>query len=236
MLAMKDDQILRQNVAHLVDVVGVATRAEIAAAAKVSEQAIGQLIRGESKSLKPLNLVRIARRLSVPVDDLVEKPLWTKGALQGGKSPTTLNSMRDVLAIPLLNQGGSMGAGAYLEEHVDVVRQIAVSVQQLRREVSFTSPINLRFITGYGDSMQPTFFDGDTLLVDVGITEIKIDAVYVLELNGELYIKRLQRRPDGNLLMISDNKAYEPYVIQGPEIDRFEIRGRVLLAWNRRKL
>ena len=84
--------------------------------------------------------------------------------------------------------------------------------------------------------MRPTFDDGDVLLVDRGITEIKIDAIYVLSLNDELYIKRLQRRPNGSVVMISDNKNYEPYTIAESELDRFKVLGRVVLAWNAHRL
>jgi phage repressor protein C with HTH and peptisase S24 domain len=74
------------------------------------------------------------------------------------------------------------------------------------------------------------------LLVDRGVSEVKLDAVYVLSLHDELYIKRLQRRPDGALLMISDNDKYPPYVIENKDRDAFRVEGRVLLAWNARKL
>jgi len=84
--------------------------------------------------------------------------------------------------------------------------------------------------------MRPTFDDGDLLLVDTGVADIKIDAVYVLALEDELYIKRLQRRPDGKYLMISDNKSYEPYVIDNGVKQRFAVKGRVLFAWNGRRL
>ncbi|MGA4815943.1 S24 family peptidase [Pseudomonas aeruginosa] len=75
-----------------------------------------------------------------------------------------------------------------------VIDSIVASVDYLSRNVRYSAPDNLALITGYGDSMQPTFSDGDILLVDTGITEIKIDAVYVMALKDELYIKRMQRR------------------------------------------
>ncbi len=57
---------------------------------------------------------------------------------------------------------------------------------------SIAMPNNLRLLTGKGDSMSPTFNDKDILFVDVGVTAITIDAVYVFSLQGELYIKRFQ--------------------------------------------
>lgn len=139
--------------------------------------------------------------------------------------------------IPRLNVAGSMGTGlSRPEDYEDVIDRMRVSTGWLRRNVNATAPSNLAVITGYGDSMEGTFSDGDLLLVDRGITEIKIDAVYVLSLKGELYIKRLQRRPDGVLLMLSDNEKYKPYEIKNGELEQFEVLGRVLLAWNAKRL
>lgn len=129
-----------------------------------------------------------------------------------------------------------MGNGAHAPEHDEVVTHMDISEQWLRRNATFTKPENLALITGYGDSMQPTYSDGDVLLVDRGVNDVRVDAIYVLALAEELYIKRLQRRPDGTVLMISDNKAYEPYAITNGKRDQFRVLGRVVMAWNARRM
>ena len=140
------------------------------------------------------------------------------------------------IEIPQLDVRGSMGSGAIRPEVVDVIQRMTVSMDFLRQSVTFSKPDNLALITGYGDSMEGTFNDGDLLLVDRGVNDVKIDAVYVLSLNDELYIKRLQRRGDGTFSMISDNRKYEPIPISEKDLARFQVLGRVLLAWNARKL
>lgn len=140
------------------------------------------------------------------------------------------------IEIPHLDISASMGHGASQPDSVDVIQRMTVSTDFLRQTVNFSNPEKLALITGYGDSMEGTFNDGDLLLVDRGVSEIKIDAVYVLALSDELYIKRLQRRPDGTFLMISDNRKYDPIHISETELQRFQVLGRVLLAWNARKL
>jgi phage repressor protein C with HTH and peptisase S24 domain len=140
------------------------------------------------------------------------------------------------VAIALMNAEASMGIGRFRPEQEDVVTEMAVSERWLRTHATFSAPENLALITGFGDSMSPTFNDGDVLMVDRGVTDVKLDAIYVLSLRDELYIKRLQRRPDGGVLMLSDNRAYEPYQI--PEADRgqFQVLGRVVMAWNAHRL
>lgn len=142
-----------------------------------------------------------------------------------------------MIDIPLYDAPASMGQGALMPEMDAVIGGIRLSVEWVRHNVPTTSAVhNLAVIPAYGDSMTPTFSDGDLLLVDRGVTNIRIDAVYVLGLNGELFIKRLQRRPDGAILMISDNRAYEPYHIENGDREQFAVLGRVVFAWNGKKL
>ena len=85
--------------------------------------------------------------------------------------------------------------------------------------------------------MAPTFADGDVLLVDRGVHDIRLDADYVLALNNELYVKRIQRRiTDGAVIIKSDNPLYDPVVVENGERAQLRVLGRVVWAWNRRRL
>lgn len=81
-----------------------------------------------------------------------------------------------------------------------------------------------------GRAVLGTYEDRNILVVDRRVTEIKIDAVYVLSLNDELYVKRLQRRQDGAVTMISGDKAYEPHIIENSEDASFQVLGRASLV------
>lgn len=143
---------------------------------------------------------------------------------------------RQTVSIPRYNMEASMGGGRVLESYqADVVERIDVSSEYLRRQVRFSAPENLVVITALGDSMSPTFNDCDLLLVDRGVKEVKLDAVYVIDYEGEIFVKRVQRRPGEPLLMISDNQAYQAQPITH-KAGRFEILGRVLMAWIAKKL
>ena len=134
----------------------------------------------------------------------------------------------------VMSAAGSMGYGV-INDHDTVVGSIQVSEAWLRRELpSTTGWDNLRVITGYGDSMETTYRDGDILVVDTGVREVKVDAVYVFRRHDELFIKRLQRRLDGSLLVISDNRKYEPQIVS--ERDGIQVAGRVLYAWTGHRL
>lgn len=141
---------------------------------------------------------------------------------------------RSGCALPVMSSAGSMGTGIQAD-HDTVVGSIRVSEEWLRRELpSSTGWNNLRVITGYGDSMETTYRDGDILVVDTGVRDVRVDAVYVFRRHDELFIKRLQRRLDGSLLVISDNRKYEPQIVG--EREGIQVVGRVLYAWTGHRL
>lgn len=143
----------------------------------------------------------------------------------------------DEIEVPRFEAPASMGLGRPVPEQDNVVELLRVSSSWVRSTLPhISSPINLAVLPASGDSMEPTFADSDLLWIDRGVTQIKTDAVYVLALRDHLYVKRLQRRPDGAILMISDNKSYDPYVIENGEREQFQVLGRVVFAWRGKRL
>jgi SOS-response transcriptional repressor LexA len=61
-----------------------------------------------------------------------------------------------------------------------------------------------------GDSMEPTLYDGDTVILDTGDTEAVDGAVYAINYEGEDVIKRLVRDA-GNWWLSSDNLDQRRY-------------------------
>lgn len=201
---------------------------DLARKAGVKESTVNGWMTGNIKNLKADNAEKICSIFGISQQSLLK-----------GTKPTasTAQSNTNVVTISRLNIAGSMGEGAlrpYGNE--EVIEEMTASKDWLRRTIGPANPSNLAIISAYGDSMEGTFSDGDLLLVDKGITEVKVDAVYVLALGEELYIKRLQRRPDGVILMLSDNPKYSPFEIDNGRLMDFQVLGRVLLAWNTRKL
>jgi len=214
----------------------------------ITQGAVGQYINGKIPLNDPI-VIEFARILRVDVREikpvLADRIDWTQGRHKLDTEGMELREMsaqpystasEDTVAIHKFDVRASMGSGELQNQHPDIIETIRVSRSWLRQNVNPSNMNNLALITAFGDSMEGTFNDGDVLLVDRGVAEVKIDAIYVLGLKDEVFIKRLQRRPDGSLLMISDNKNYEPYTIANGDLGQFSVMGRVLLAWNARKL
>lgn len=121
-------------------------------------------------------------------------------------------------------------------DYVETITKITMRADFLQEQgINFTKAGNLAVITGFGESMEKTFSSGDALIIDQGVNEVVMDGVYFFTLDGSMYIKRLQKLPK-MLRMISDNDAFPPYEIKGPELQLLRVHARVLMAWNRRKL
>ena len=77
-----------------------------------------------------------------------------------------------------------------------------------------------------GNSMEPTLWDGETILVDLQSREVISGAVYVLRDDDELLVKRLQRLIGGSIEVLSDNQAFRSQVV--PDLEQLTVIGRVV--------
>ena len=211
------------------------TQGAAGAALGMSQGGFSHLLAGRNK-VRTDHIPVLAEMLDCRESEI--DPDWKLGERSNGNNVVSINAnSKNIIIVPRLDVAGSMGNGLALpSQHIDVVESMKVSKEYLARTVSYSNASNLAIITGYGDSMEGTFSDGDLLLVDRGVNDLKVDAVYVLALGDELYIKRIQRRPDGSMAMLSDNPKYQPYEIKNGEAEKFQVLGRVLLAWNANKL
>lgn len=76
---------------------------------------------------------------------------------------------------------------------------------------------NAVVVEARGDSMAPRIRDGDTLLVDLGKKHVSDGNVYALRYGDDLKVKRLFRRYDGALILVSDADEYPDETIT-PEV------------------
>lgn len=147
---------------------------------------------------------------------------------------TSSSAILPYVDIPRLDVSASAGLGLDRPDADAVIEMIRVTRAWLSAHV--TAPHDsLAIITARGDSMEPAFRDGDLLLVDTSAV-LDRDAVFVFAINGQLYMKRLQRKPDGTITAISDNKErYEPFVISASTPD-LHIIGRIVCVWKNERL
>jgi len=79
-----------------------------------------------------------------------------------------------------------------------------------------------------GDSMEPTLFDKEVILFDMSLTEISKDGIFVLSSNSGLFVKRIAKKVDGTIELISDNKNYSSELISLHEQSGIKLLGMVI--------
>lgn len=89
-------------------------------------------------------------------------------------------------------------------------------------------PESCSVIWAHGDSMMPTIPDGSALIVDRSQTEVKNGSIMVIGIGDDLLVKRVRRRLDGLIDLISDNAAYAPETLGPASLQQLRVIGRVV--------
>ncbi len=84
---------------------------------------------------------------------------------------------------------------------------------------------NIEAINVSGDSMEPTFSYYDIVFLNRSKKDISRGGIFTINTEHGLFIKRIQKRIDGKIDIISDNKEYPIQTVYPQEI---EVVGRIV--------
>jgi phage repressor protein C with HTH and peptisase S24 domain len=88
---------------------------------------------------------------------------------------------------------------------------------------------NIDSLNVLGDSMEPTFRDGDIVFINRTRKDIQKGGIFVISTPIGLFVKRLRLKVDGTLEMISDNQNYSTEIV---DLNSVEIVGKVVGSMN----
>lgn len=228
---------LPERLSFLIGICGGPT--EAARRVGVSNTTLQRWRNGEV-DLSTSNLVKLADEAGASVEWLATgRGNWKAGppaseSNVGGHSDTLGNpvDITEFVFIPRFNVKAAAGHGSALD---DGKPPLAMAFRRYWVEHCLrANPRDLAVISVKGDSMEGVLNDRDTILVNQADNRPGA-GLYVLRMDGELFVKRLQRLPEGRLEVSSANEAYRPFTIDmaAPPSD-FEIIGRV--AWVGRQI
>ena len=132
---------------------------------------------------------------------------------------TVVANTADSEKIPVYEQFFSCGHGQFVpdSEYIDSYIEVPDDLKTKRLKGHLAAS-RIR-----GDSMEPTIFNGDTVICDdLGYAE---DGIYAIIFEGKGFVKRLQR-VSGGLRIISDNPAYESMFAKN-DTEELKIIGKV---------
>lgn len=165
-------------------------------------------------------------------------PVW----LLTGKGETFTNKENDyklpanltfnnIVFVPHIDLKVSAGYGSIIDEINMTQDFMAFAKTWLFSNVS--APLDAMVLfTVNGDSMDnpaSQIKDGGLVLVDKSINDFKNDGIYVVSIDGALFVKRLQILPGRMLRVKSDNPSYDPFDVS-MDNDSVKIIGKVVWA------
>jgi phage repressor protein C with HTH and peptisase S24 domain len=178
----------------------------LAKAVGVSDNAIYKWLSGRGQP-SVANLVALARAARVSIEWLATG----EESRQSARAVTRAVEHGDFIFMPRNRIRFSSGRDRMLRSD-QVVDSIAFRAEWVKRRLS-TESRDLLLIEVVGDSMAPTVEESDLILADLAEPRFKQDGIYLLRHDSGLAVKRIQRRPDGKLLVRSDNPKYEAIVV-----------------------
>lgn len=142
-------------------------------------------------------------------------------------SSLTPEMLENTACIPRYSPTASAGHlnEVYFENIIDYLCLSKIFINT----VLLVAPNNLIALNAEGDSMAPTIHNNDVLVVDKSQITPKEGKIYVIRVGNSLLVKRLQVLGPNQLKLISDNKVYDPVVIDLEKESNLSIIGRVVL-------
>lgn len=194
------------------------TAAELARASGIDYESVAKYLKGRVDSPRGDTLKKLAKAID---RDLV----WLQhGEAHTGNTPDLPTPAHtEIVEVPVYALEIPAGPGAWVEDDPEPADMQPFRLSRLR-SITRAPLEKLAIALVYGDSMQPTLFNGDMVMVDVTQRSPR-DGLFVLRLFGELMVKRITVGP-GRVDVSSDNRAHRSY--DDVNLDDLHIMGRVI--------
>ena len=197
--------------------------ADLARAVGVSDNAIYKWVSGRGQP-SMMSLVNLSKAAGVSVEWLAT------GRGAPTKSRPDLRTAETVdPAAPSRQAMRAVNGRTGAIQNPQIVDYLTFQPRWLGRTLNLDSS-NLALVEVIGDSMSPTIDEGDLVLVDLREARFRHDGIYVMRIGADFAVKRLQRQPDGDLLIRSDNPSYDSAIIKP---DSVSLLGRVVWVGGR---
>ena len=182
----------------------------------------------DALGVSQMNFATMKKRNKIPYSELLDfcasKSISINWMLYG-QSPESLVEATNKFYMIKFFDGISASAGGGSE--IDTLDDAQISIPHEfamilggEKELKYIEAINVS-----GDSMEPTFSYNDIVFINRSKTDLQRGGVFTLRTEAGLFIKRVQKRIDGKIDVISDNDVY---VTQTLEPDEIEVIGRVV--------
>lgn len=178
--------------------------------------------------ISQMNFATMKKRNKVPFGELLDfcalKSISINWLLYGQSPESLVAATNRFFMVRYFDQiSASAGGGADSDDVENQMIQIPQEFVMMlggERELKNIEAINVT-----GDSMEPTFSYNDVVFVNRAKTDLARGGIFTIRTEAGLFIKRVQKRLDGRVDIISDNPVYATQTLHQNEI---EVIGRVV--------
>lgn len=118
-------------------------------------------------------------------------------------------------------------------DYPEVISSIYLSDEGMSELIGKKSANGIYLINVPTDSMEPTIQKGAIVIIDTRINHYIGDGIYAFSIDGNLFIKRLQKLISGGYKVISDNKdKYDPEIMNDETLNNVKFVGKFIRCWN----
>jgi len=175
-----------------------------------------------------MNFATMKKRDKIPYEELLEfcarRSIAINWLLFGQSPESLIESTNKFYMVRYFSDISASAGGGGVGEIEDSV--------ELMLEGNFVASLggerelkNIEALNVSGDSMEPTFAYGDMIFINRNKLDIGRGGIFTINTEAGLFIKRLQKRIDGKIDVISDNKEYEKQTLEAHEL---KVVGRVV--------
>ncbi len=178
--------------------------------------------------ISQMNFATMKKRNKVPFGELLDfcatKSISINWLLYGQSPESLIEATNKFFLVRYFSNINASAGGGADTEHEDAqgieIPHDFVSMLGGERELKNIEAINVS-----GDSMEPTFSYNDIVFINRSKTDLQRGGIFTIRTEAGLFIKRVQKRIDGKIDIISDNQVYSTLTLNPNEI---EVIGRVV--------
>jgi SOS-response transcriptional repressor LexA len=182
----------------------------------------------EVLGISQMNFATMKKRDKIPFNELLDfcakKAISINWMLYGQSPESLVEATNKFYMIKYLNDVNASAGGGTDEQYEEIeeleIPEHFVFMLGGERELKNIEAINVS-----GDSMEPTFSYNDIVFINRSKTDINRGGIFTIRTDGGLFIKRIQKRVDGKIDILSDNSVYPTQTLSPGEI---EVLGRVV--------
>ncbi|WP_457745679.1 LexA family transcriptional regulator [Sulfurimonas sp.] len=182
----------------------------------------------EVLGISQMNFATMKKRNKIPFNELLDfcaKRSISINWLLYGQSPESLIEATNKYYMVKYFSDVNASAGGGADTEFEEIEELEIPEQFVFMLGGERELKNIEAINVSGDSMEPTFSYNDIVFINRSKTDLNRGGIFTIRTEAGLFIKRVQKRMDGLLDVISDNGVYPTQTLSPNEL---EVVGRVV--------